>query len=36
MNNAIAEKFALENDLELDEIISFFRGVDNSSDEDLE
>ena len=33
MNNAIAEKFALENDLELDEIISFFRGV-NVDDED--
>lgn len=36
MSNAIAEKFALENDLELDEIISFFRGVDNYPEDDLE
>lgn len=36
MNKVSAEKFALENDLELEEIINFFRGVDNSSDEDLE
>lgn len=28
MSNAIAEKFALENDLELDEVINFFRGFD--------
>lgn len=36
MSNVTAEKFAVENDLELDEIRSFFRGVDNSSEDDLE
>ena len=36
MNKVSAEKFALENDLELDEVINLFRGVDNISDEDLE
>lgn len=36
MSNAIAEKFALENDLELDEIISFFRGVDTNVEDDVE
>lgn len=36
MNKVSAEKFALENDLELDEVINLFRGVDKDPEDDLE
>lgn len=36
MSNAIAEKFALENDLELDEVINILRWVDKAPEEDVE
>lgn len=35
MSNAAAERFAIENDLELDEVINFFKGVDTGSEGEL-
>lgn len=32
MNRINAERFAIENDLELDEVIDFFRGAEGGDD----
>lgn len=34
MNRINAERFAIENDLEVDEVIAFFRGVEEGNDDD--
>lgn len=32
MNRVAAERFALENDIEIDEVMSFFKGMENELD----
>lgn len=34
MSNVKAERFAIENELEIDEVLDFFRGLDNQSEEE--